>query len=97
MRSITRLCTWILAGSASIAQAADVNGVRLWTGPEGTRVVLDLQAPVRYQVFSLDDPDRVVIDIEQARWAAADAPGAAPSAPCGMARSRAAGCVSSSI
>jgi len=75
MRSITRLCTWILAGSASIAQAADVNGVRLWTGPEGTRVVLDLQAPVRYQVFSLDDPDRVVIDIEQARWAAADAPG----------------------
>jgi N-acetylmuramoyl-L-alanine amidase len=57
-----------------MAQAADVNGVRLWTGPEGTRVVLDLQAPVSYQVFNLDNPDRVVIDLEHARWAAADAP-----------------------
>ena len=73
MRSITRLCTWILAASASIAQAADVNGVRLWAGPEGTRVVFDLDAPVRYQVFGLDDPDRLVVDIEGTRWAAAEA------------------------
>jgi N-acetylmuramoyl-L-alanine amidase len=57
-----------------MAQAADVNGVRLWTGPEGTRVVLDLQAPVSYQVFRLDNPDRIVIDLEQARWAAAETP-----------------------
>jgi N-acetylmuramoyl-L-alanine amidase len=73
MRSITRLCTWILAASASIAQAGDVNGVRLWAGPEGTRVVFDLDAPVRYQVFGLDNPDRLVVDLERTRWAAAEA------------------------
>jgi N-acetylmuramoyl-L-alanine amidase len=72
MRRITRLCATIAALGATVAQAADVYGVRLWSGPEGTRVVLDLEAPVTHQVFVLDHPDRVVIDIDGARWAAMD-------------------------
>jgi N-acetylmuramoyl-L-alanine amidase len=80
MRSTTKLCTWILALSAAGAQAADVQGVRLWAGPEGTRVVLDLAAPVTHQLFMLDDPERVVIDIDHATWAAAEA------APTGVVR-----------
>lgn len=53
-----------------IGEAADVQGVRLWAGPEGTRVVFDLAAPVTHKVFMLDNPDRVVVDVAAARWAA---------------------------
>jgi N-acetylmuramoyl-L-alanine amidase len=56
-------------GGARAAVAAQVSDVRLWSGPEGTRLVLDLSAPVRHAVFSLDNPDRVVIDLENARLA----------------------------
>jgi N-acetylmuramoyl-L-alanine amidase len=45
------------------AAPVKVTDVRLWAGPEGTRLVLDLSAPVRHQVFTLDNPDRVVIDL----------------------------------
>ena len=45
------------------AAPAQVTDVRLWSGPEGTRLVLDLSAPVRHEVFTLDNPDRVVIDL----------------------------------
>jgi len=45
------------------AAPVKVTDVRLWAGPEGTRLVLDLSAPVRHQVFTLENPDRVVIDL----------------------------------
>jgi len=38
-------------------------------------VVFDLQAPVVHQLFVLDNPDRVVVDIASARWAAPEASG----------------------
>jgi N-acetylmuramoyl-L-alanine amidase len=53
-----------------IGEAADIEGVRLWSGLEGTRVVFDLAAPVTHQVFTLDDPHRVVVDVAGGRWAA---------------------------
>jgi len=46
------------------AQAGDVEGLRLWASPESTRVVLDLTAPAEHRVFTLDSPDRIVIDLE---------------------------------
>jgi N-acetylmuramoyl-L-alanine amidase len=60
-------------GSASGAGRAHVNDVRLWSGPEGTRLVLDLSSPTRYSVFTLDDPDRVVIDLNDATLSAGKA------------------------
>jgi len=46
-----------------VAAAATVNGIRLWSGPEGTRAVFELTGPVEHRVFALADPDRVVIDL----------------------------------
>src|SRR5512137_3110385 len=40
-----------------------VTDVRLWSGPEGTRLVIELSAPVEYDVFALDNPDRIVVDL----------------------------------
>jgi N-acetylmuramoyl-L-alanine amidase len=66
------LCTLAMlgvAGAAGAAAPAQVADVRLWSGPEGTRLVLDLSEPVRHHVFALDNPDRIVIDLENARLA----------------------------
>lgn len=59
----------VLLALALPASAARVSDVRLWSGPEGTRLVLDLSAPVRYEVFTVENPDRVVIDLASSELA----------------------------
>lgn len=49
----------------SIAGTTKVKGVRIADRGDSTRVVLDLSAPVKHKVFVLNDPYRVVLDIEQ--------------------------------
>jgi N-acetylmuramoyl-L-alanine amidase len=67
---IAWIITWIVALSTVPASAADINGFRVWTDPEKTRAVLDLDARSEYQVFTLDNPPRVVIDLPRADLAA---------------------------
>jgi N-acetylmuramoyl-L-alanine amidase len=57
------------AVSAFAAAPTRVTDVRLWSGPEGTRLVLDLSAPARHEVFAIENPDRIVIDLENAELA----------------------------
>lgn len=45
------------------ALAADVDNMRLWAAPDHARLVFDLSAPVEADVFTLDNPDRLVIDL----------------------------------
>jgi N-acetylmuramoyl-L-alanine amidase len=54
---------WASVVLAQAASAAEVEGVRVWSGPESTRVVLDLSAPAEHRVFSLANPHRIVIDL----------------------------------
>ncbi len=49
------------------SQAATVDDVRMWAGPENTRLVFDISGPVEHSVFMLRSPDRVVIDLKNAR------------------------------
>ncbi|MBT8135911.1 MAG: N-acetylmuramoyl-L-alanine amidase [Gammaproteobacteria bacterium] len=51
-----------------------VNAVRLWAGPDSTRVVMDLDAPADHRIFHLRDPSRIVVDLTQARLAASAMP-----------------------
>lgn len=37
--------------------------VRVWAGPDATRVVFDLSGPAEYTTLTLSNPDRVVVDI----------------------------------
>jgi N-acetylmuramoyl-L-alanine amidase len=54
----------VLAGvAASAAAPIQLTDVRLWSGPEGTRLVLDLSALPRHEVFTIENPDRVVVDL----------------------------------
>jgi len=47
--------------------AADVQNVRIWLAPDHTRLVFDLSGPVEHQMFALDNPDRLVVDIAGSR------------------------------
>lgn len=62
----------LLSGS-SLASAAELRDLRLWDSPDSTRLVFDLNGEVQHKVFTLDHPDRVVIDISNVdRKSAAD-------------------------
>ena len=47
--------------------AADVDAVRLWRAPDHTRVVLDLSASASFTSFTLENPDRFVVDLAKSQ------------------------------
>ncbi len=53
----------ILTLFCSSGFGANIDGVRLWRAPDHTRLVFDLSAPAEHTVFSLSNPERLVIDI----------------------------------
>lgn len=57
----------LLAGLMTVAafgaQAAELRDVRLWAGPDSTRIVFDLDGSAEHAVFTLENPSRVVIDL----------------------------------
>ncbi|MFB1001990.1 MAG: AMIN domain-containing protein, partial [Pseudomonadales bacterium] len=53
-----------------LLSAADIDGVRLWRAPDHTRVVLDLSDTATFNYFTLKNPDRVVVDIQGAKFKA---------------------------
>lgn len=52
--------------SGSLLARQAIQGLRIWTSPENTRVVFDLTGNIKYQLFTLENPHRVVIDVEEA-------------------------------
>lgn len=51
---------WLTAFNA-LAQN-EINGVRVWPSPDSTRIVFDLKDEAKYSYFSLQGPDRLVVD-----------------------------------
>lgn len=68
MRKLTVLM--LLIGSlfaAVAAQAASrIEGVRVWSAPDHTRLVFDVDGPVDHRLFGLHGPERLVLDFNQA-------------------------------
>lgn len=48
---------------APLSWAADLRDLRLWEGPDSTRVVFDLSDSAQHKIFTLSNPDRIVVDI----------------------------------
>jgi N-acetylmuramoyl-L-alanine amidase len=72
MNSLAPRTSWVILLAAVLslpAQAVDVRAVRLWSGPDSTRVVLDLSGRAQHSLQVLKNPDRVVLDVGQARLA----------------------------
>ena len=55
-------------GSTALAQSdassLRIDKLRLWHSPNSTRVVFDVSADVKHNVFSLSKPNRIVVDID---------------------------------
>src|SRR6185503_13124057 len=60
-RRVMLLCA--LLGASGALSAAEVQGIRVATTETGTRVVLDLSAPVTSKAFKLENPARIVLDV----------------------------------
>ncbi len=59
----------VLGLLAGTAHAVDIRDLRLWAGPDHTRVVLELSGPTAHNLFTLSNPERVVIDVADASLA----------------------------
>lgn len=46
----------------------EVEHVRMWRAPDNTRLVLDLSGPVEHTLFSLKNPERIVIDLSDSHF-----------------------------
>lgn len=49
---------------AAAVEAARVRATRLWPSPEYSRITLELSGRVAHKHFTLEDPDRLVLDLE---------------------------------
>lgn len=68
MRPVIALMLLLLP---AVSMAADVSSFRVWTDPDKTRAVLDLSTATQYKIFTLENPNRVVIDLERSELTAA--------------------------
>src|SRR5262249_37615244 len=57
---------------SAMAANVSIRDVRMSTGAEGTRVVLELSKAAPHTLFTLDNPDRVVVDISNATLGVAE-------------------------
>ncbi len=67
MRFFLLFCSvWILVASGRVHAGTEVQGVRLWAAPDHTRVVFDINRDTTHSLFRLHNPERLVIDLENA-------------------------------
>jgi len=60
------LSLYLLVPLAAAAGAASLQGVRVWSAPDNTRLVFELSDPIAHSLFTLHNPDRLVIDLKEA-------------------------------
>lgn len=44
-----------------------IDGTRTWRAPDNTRLVFDIDSPAAYSIFTLSNPERLVIDFKDTR------------------------------
>ncbi len=73
--SRSRVLIGLLLGCVGVAESAEVEALRVWAGPDYTRAVFDVSGPLEYKVFTLENPDRLVLDLQGASLGKAFEPG----------------------
>ena len=54
----------LLALSFVASAQAEIVASRIWPAKDYTRLTLESKAPIEYAIFSIKDPERLVIDLE---------------------------------
>ncbi len=57
-------CFLLCTISFSIYAQTNVESLRLWRAPDHTRIVFDLSKPVVHSIFTLENPHRLVVDLD---------------------------------
>lgn len=70
--TLQKAAVWALSSLMllSVYAQADVNSIRLWRAPDHTRLVFDMASASEHKVFTLQNPDRLVVDISSAKMKA---------------------------
>lgn len=63
---VAGLFLWLVCQSLLFAAPLQVQGMRLWAAPDHTRVVFDSSGPMGYELLTLHNPERLVIDVPRA-------------------------------
>src|SRR5688572_6966437 len=66
-----RSCLAVLAACLIGTAHAQVLSTRIWPAPDYTRLTLESKAAIKHSLFSLKDPERLVIDLETEELSAA--------------------------
>src|ERR1043166_1145113 len=80
-RAAARRCTAaycfaaaLVAGTSTIAllpsagAATEVTSARVWPAQEYTRITLEANVPIKHTLFSVKDPERLVLDLEEVEF-----------------------------
>jgi N-acetylmuramoyl-L-alanine amidase len=67
-RSVVPLLLALALAASRAGAAPSVDNIRLGQHGERTRIVLEISEPVAFEVFSLADPYRVVVDLPEMSW-----------------------------
>ncbi|GGI79153.1 N-acetylmuramoyl-L-alanine amidase [Shewanella gelidii] len=69
IKNIIRISILFVLCFASLQSYAanQLNGVRVWAAPDSTRVVFDLSNKPTFKYFTLTNPHRLVVDLQQAK------------------------------
>lgn len=70
VRRLQSVILLLLLSTSTLAVGQGViDNLRMWQAPDNTRLVFDFDQPVDHRLFTLANPDRIVIDIDNARLA----------------------------
>ena len=67
MKKLIALLLFLVVFSVN-AQPIQVGSLRVWAAPDHTRLVFDTSSSVSHSIFSLESPDRLVIDVKNTRF-----------------------------
>jgi len=69
LRRLTAVCVmmFVFFSATTTLASTQIKDVRLWTAPDHTRLVFDLSNAAEYELFRLHNPERIVIDIDNAK------------------------------
>lgn len=67
MRVLFSVIVLVLFSNTLHAAVSQIKGLRMWASPDSTRLVIDLSSSVNYSLSYLTKPERVVIDVKNAK------------------------------
>src|SRR3990172_9328539 len=57
----------LLMSATAFAEPVSVQHLRVWRAPDHTRLVFDVSGPLEHRLFTMQDPHRIVVDMDNAR------------------------------